>query len=108
VRTIILTCHSSANLEAIQASFSDATADILATTTGSVGGVAAIGQQFAGAQIDALAADIREVAALVQQVRVTAELVATNLTPGESSVYLALNPPMLKSMQLHWTLSTLR
>jgi hypothetical protein len=70
-----------ANLQAIQQSFGKATVDLLATTTGGVGGVVAIGQQFTGDQITQLAGDVSAVAALIQQIRVTAGLATTNLTP---------------------------
>ena len=74
----------SANLDAIQTAFQRATAELIAATAnGVVGGTVTIGQQFAGNQIDQLAADVRAAAALVQQIRVTAGLITTNLSPGE-------------------------
>lgn len=77
----MLTLHS-ANLDAISAAFNQATLNLVATTTGAVGGVGAIAQQYAANQAAQLDADVRAIAALVQQISITASLVATNLTPA--------------------------
>lgn len=60
--------------------------------------MAAIGQQFAGNQINQLAADIRSVTTLIQQIRVSAELVATNLAPGRYPGLLTRSTTLISTL----------